>query len=68
MRLTITVAISTNREKPNAEVVSLTECSTNEVVIDDPDTEMPDYTVRRLAEFFLKKMQEEDSAHLRDVK
>ena len=46
----------------------MTECSTNEVVIDDPDTEMPDYTVRRLAEFFLKKMQEEDSAHLRDMK
>lgn len=74
MRLTITVAISTSREKPNAEVVSLTECksetrcNTNEVIIDDPGTEMPDYAVRRLAEFFLKKMREEESAHLQDTK
>ena len=47
----------------------MTECSTNEeVIIDDSGAEIPDYAARRLAEFFLKKMQEEDSAHLQDMK
>ena len=47
----------------------MTECSTNEeVIIDDPSTEIPDYAARRLAEFFLKKMQEEEFAHLQDMK
>ena len=47
----------------------MTECSTDdEVIIDDSGAEMPDYAARRLAEFFLKKMREEESAHLQDVK
>ena len=49
-------------------VVPLTECSTDEVIIDDSCTETPDYAVRRLAGLFLKRMQEEDFAHLQDVK
>ena len=51
------------------ECKSETRCNTNEeVIIDDSGAEMPDYAVRRLAEFFLKKMREEESAHLQDVK
>ena len=48
MRLTITVAISTNREKPNAEVVSLTECKSRH---EQSPVELPDELLISFAKY-----------------